>query len=435
MAHGYHEIAFTPTILDLQAEAGSRANYAAMSEGERYAHRLTRREVDFIARRDSVYLASVSETGWPYVQHRGGPRGFIKVLDEKTIGFADYSGNRQYVSTGNFMHDDRVSLFFMDYPNRRRLKMLGRVRIVAPHETEILEPLKDDDYAVQVERGLVITVEGFDWNCPAHITPRYSEHEVRGIMTELADENRRLQAALEHAGRAAPGIRDSELGSGPLALVITGIRQLSPKVRAFELRDAEGRELPPVAAGAHLKVPVRLPNGEVTERHYSIASNPSRRDAWEIAVLRQDQGGGGSRALHTTYEIGMILKVDPPENHFPLHTDGRPAILIAGGVGITPIKSMAQALEQRGADFHLHYAGKSRGAMPFRDRLERHLGGRLSVYSGADGERLDLEDVLRNAPTDALVYSCGPDRLIAGLMAAAGAVGFARDRIRLERFS
>ena len=435
MAHSYHEIAFTPIVLDLQSRAGSRANYAAMSEGERYADRLTAREAEFIARRDSFYMASVSETGWPYVQHRGGPRGFMKILDEKTIGFADYSGNRQYVSTGNFRKDDRVSLFFMDYPNRRRLKMLGRVRIVESHETGILDQLEDADYAVQIERGFVITVEGFDWNCPTHITPRYSEAEVRGVMAELAEENKRLQAELEHAGSHAAGDRDTALGSGPLALTITGIRQLTPKVRAFELRDAAGNELPSIEAGAHLKVPVRLPNGEVTERHYSIASNPSRRDAWEIAALREDEGSGGSRAVHNTWTLGMTLNMELPENHFPLHEDDSPAVLIAGGIGITPIKSMAQALEQRGTDFHLHYAGKDRRAMPFRDRLERHLGERLSVYSSADGERMNLEAVLREAPEDAVVYICGPDRLIAGLMAAAKAAGFPRDRIQLERFS
>tara|TARA_R110002049_G_scaffold177701_1_gene344907 strand:- start:963 stop:2285 length:1323 start_codon:yes stop_codon:yes gene_type:complete len=440
MAHSYHEVAFTPTVLGLQAEAGSREGYAAMGERDRYADRLTDREASFIGQRDSFYMASVSETGWPYVQHRGGPKGFMKVLDEKTIGFADYAGNRQYVSAGNFLHDDRVSLFFMDYPNRRRLKMLGHVRIVCLDEAEILSQLEDPDYPVQIERGYLITLEGFDWNCPAHITPRFTEAEVRSVMAELVKENRSLQAALEstsvkkEVGDASRGGYGA-LGTGPLALTITGIRQLSPRVRAFELRHASGSELPAVEPGAHLKVPVRLASGGVTERHYSIASNPARRDAWEIAVLREEQGTGGSRAVHASFEIGMTLNVGLPENHFPLHADERPAVLIAGGIGITPIKSMAQALEQRGGDFHLHYAGRSRNAMPYRDRLERQLGERLSIYSAADGERMDSAAVLAGAPMNALVYVCGPDRLIAGIMAAARAVNFPRDRIRLERFS
>tara|TARA_R110000823_G_scaffold144958_1_gene275040 strand:- start:5506 stop:6180 length:675 start_codon:yes stop_codon:yes gene_type:complete len=210
MAHSYHEIAFTPRVMALQSKAGSRKGYAAMRERGRYADRLTDRETSFIGQRDSFYMASVSETGWPYVQHRGGPTGFMKVLDEKTLGFADYSGNRQYVSAGNFLHDDRVSLFFMDYPNRRRLKMLGHVRIVGLDEAEILAQLEDPDYAVKIERGYMITLEGFDWNCPAHITPRFTEAEVHSAMEELVEENRRLQAALESSSRNAIPCRDRQ---------------------------------------------------------------------------------------------------------------------------------------------------------------------------------------------------------------------------------
>ncbi len=436
MAHSYHEIAFTPAILDLQSQAGSRDNYAAMSEGSRYADRLTEREGAFIGERDSFYMASVSETGWPYVQHRGGPKGFMKVLDEKTIGFADYSGNRQYVSTGNLRKDNRVSLFFMDYPNRRRLKMLGRVRIVESHETDILARLEDPDYAVQIERGFLITVDGFDWNCPAHITPRFTEEEVRAGAEELVAENRRLKRALENAAANDTGTPGNALlGEGPLELVISGVRQLTPRVRAFELRDPDGNNLPPVSAGAHLQVPVRLASGELTERHYSIASNPARPDVYEIAVLREEEGRGGSRAVHDSFAIGTVLRTGRPENHFPLHQDETPAVLIAGGIGITAIKPMAQALEARGTAFEVHYAGRSRRDMAFRDRLERQLQERLFVYAKADGERMDLEAILRDATADALVYICGPDRLIAGVMAAARAVGFPRDRIRLERFS
>mgnify|MGYP001820200366 FL=1 len=181
MAHKFAEIAFTPTVRAIQSAEGSRASYARMDEGEDYNQLLTERESGFIAARDSFYMASVSETGWPYLQHRGGPAGFMKILDEHTLGFADYSGNRQYVSTGNFLSDDRVALFFMDYPNRRRLKLLGRVRTVGPEEADTLALLEDADYPAQVERAFVIQVEAFDWNCPQHITPRFTETELAGL--------------------------------------------------------------------------------------------------------------------------------------------------------------------------------------------------------------------------------------------------------------
>lgn len=434
MPHSYHEIAFTPSILDLQQKAGSREGYAAMGGDARYAHRLTLREVDFIGRRDSFYMASVSESGWPYVQHRGGPVGFMKVLDDKTLGFADYAGNRQYVSSGNLHHDDRVSLFFMDYPNKRRLKMFGRVRIVEAHEQVLLEKLEDSEYPAQIERAFLITVEGFDWNCPAHITPRFSEPEVAAAVADLAEENRRLRDSLA-AGVGITANQQSALGEGELELVISGIRQLTDRVLAYELRDPAGGELPQTVPGSHLRVPVRLPGGELTERHYSIASNPERRDIYEIAVQREDEGSGGSRAIQESFELGTRLRVDPPANHFSLDASDCPALLIAGGIGITPIKAMAQALEARGVDYHLHYAGRDRGQMAFRDRLQRQLGERISIYSKADGERLELESVLADAPADAVIYACGPDRMISGLIAAAKTVGIPRERLRMERFS
>lgn len=440
MAHSYHEIAFTPKILDLQTDAGSRSGYASMGGSSRYADALTAREAEFIAQRDSFYMASVSESGWPYVQHRGGPSGFMKVLDGKTIGFADYSGNRQFVSTGNFYTDSRVSLFFMDYPNRRRLKMFGRVRVVDAAEADILSRLEDPDYGAQIERAFLISVEGFDWNCPAHITPRYTEAEIEATVASIVAEDHRLAPAPDGEGDAAADTNsnsdgaEAALGNGPLELVISGVRQLATRVRAYELRDPLGNDLPTVEAGAHLRVPVRLASGELTERHYSIASNPARRDVYEIAVLREDEGGG-SAAIHASFEIGTRLLVDPPANHFGLHADDSPSVLLAAGIGITPIKAMAQVLDERRADFHLHYAGRSRIEMAFRDRLERQLGDRVSVYSKADGDRLDLEAVIAGSADDAVFYVCGPDRLLAGVLETARALGIPQSRIRTERFS
>jgi predicted pyridoxine 5'-phosphate oxidase superfamily flavin-nucleotide-binding protein len=196
MAHRFAEIAFTPTVRELQRASGSREGYAAMDGGEDYNYLLSEREAAFIAARDSFYMASVSESGWPYVQHRGGPAGFMKVLDERTIGFADYSGNRQYVSTGNVLQDDRVALFFMDYPNRRRLKLLGRVEIVGIDDEQRLAQLQDPAYRARIERGFIITVAAFDWNCPQHITPRFTASEVEAVVESLREENRELKARL-----------------------------------------------------------------------------------------------------------------------------------------------------------------------------------------------------------------------------------------------
>jgi predicted pyridoxine 5'-phosphate oxidase superfamily flavin-nucleotide-binding protein len=196
MGHKFAEIAFTESVKKIQEEQGSRQNYASWDQGPDYHDTIGNKEADFIAKSDSFYMSSVSETAWPYVQHRGGPLGFMRVIDENTIGFADYRGNRQYVSAGNFTRNDRVALLFMDYPNRRRLKVLGRISLVGKDEPEVLAKLKIEGYRARVERGFLITVKAFDWNCPQHITPRFTQAQVEELMAPIIKENEQLKSKL-----------------------------------------------------------------------------------------------------------------------------------------------------------------------------------------------------------------------------------------------
>jgi predicted pyridoxine 5'-phosphate oxidase superfamily flavin-nucleotide-binding protein len=181
----------------VQKSMGSSKYYDKIGKGEPYNHELGPDEMDFIALRDTFYMASVSETGWPYVQHRGGPPGFIKVLDATTLGFADYRGNRQYVSVGNVLKDDRVALILVDYPNRTRLKLLGHARIVSPDETDLLATLDVPAYGARVERGIMIKIAAFDWNCPQHITPRFTQAEIESVMGNLKEHLADLEAQLQ----------------------------------------------------------------------------------------------------------------------------------------------------------------------------------------------------------------------------------------------
>ncbi len=183
MAHRYTEIMFTDNVKEIQQQKGSRNSYSRFEEGEDYNNILGPKEADFILESDSFYIASVSETGWPYVQHRGGPKGFVKIIDEKTIGLADFSGNKQYISAGNFKGNDRVSLFFMDYKNKRRLKMAGRISVI--NEGDVVGHLTVPDYKAKVERGFIIKIEAFDWNCPQHITPRYTKEDMQPLMDHI----------------------------------------------------------------------------------------------------------------------------------------------------------------------------------------------------------------------------------------------------------
>ncbi len=185
MGHRFAEIAFTPNVKKAQEINGSRRSYARLDKSEVHHDVLGPREATFIAERDSFYMATVSETGWPYIQHRGGAPGFVRVLDQKTIGFADFRGNRQYIRVGNLETHDRVSMILMDYPNRARLKILGRARLVGLDEQDILTRLSLPDYRAVVERGFLITVEAFDWNCPQHITPRFTPAEIEKAVAPL----------------------------------------------------------------------------------------------------------------------------------------------------------------------------------------------------------------------------------------------------------
>lgn len=442
MSRAYTDIAFTPAIRDMQTRMGSRANYEPLDYTEDRRDVLTEREAEFIEARDGFYQATVSETGWPYVQFRGGPAGFLKVLDAKTIGFADFRGNVQYISVGNLQGNDRISIILMDYANRRRLKLLGRVRLVSEAEDPALvAKLELPSYRARVERAFIITIEGYDWNCPQHITPRFTEAEVQGAVqplhTEIAELKEALKAAQAQASASANPVRLPELGTGPLPVRITGIRQLTPRVRAYELRTLDGGPLPAIQAGAHLDVPVQLASGVMSTRRYSISSNPTRRDAYEIAVLHEPEGQGGSAAIHATFDLGMVLHCSMPGNAFAIQ--GRDAtskvILVAGGIGITPIKSMALELLAQGRDFEVHYAYRSRQEAAYLDRLERQIGTRLISYDASQSNRLDPNALLQQVPAGSHVYVCGPSRLIDALTQAAHTQGLSTDRVHHEQFN
>jgi predicted pyridoxine 5'-phosphate oxidase superfamily flavin-nucleotide-binding protein len=275
MARAFAKIAFTANVRAAQARMGSRDAYRATGLGEAEEVALGPHEIEFIGARDSFYQGTVGETGWPYVQHRGGPTGFLKVLGPQTLGYADFSGNRQYISVGNLGGDDRVSLFLMDYPAQRRLKIWGRARLVdEDEEPALLARLESPDYRARVERG-------------------------------------------------------------------------------------------------------------VRERR-----------------------------------------------------DRRHAVLIAGGIGITPIKAMAHALKARSNAFDLHYSGRTAAEMAYRDRLTSDFPGQLHLYfSRVQGApRLDLRATLASAPPTALFYVCGPGRLIEAARAAASELHIPAGRVQYESF-
>ena len=179
MTDNFTELAFTDSVRAQQEKYGTRTAYARMEQGGKFRNQLTWQEQRHIEGRDGFYLSSVGENGWPYMQFRGGPKGFLKVIDDNTLAFADFRGNGQYISTGNLQAGNRASLILMDYANQQRLKIWAEVDILqADTDEALLQQLTMPDYKARIERLVLLKVQAYDWNCPQHIKPRYTIDEL-----------------------------------------------------------------------------------------------------------------------------------------------------------------------------------------------------------------------------------------------------------------
>ena len=195
MRRKFTEIAFTPGVKIAQTRYGSREIYDNFVQQGITEDTLAQKEIEFIRARDSFYLGTVGSNGYPYIQFRGGATGFLKIIDDKTLGFADFKGNRQYISVGNLTESDRVFLFLMDYAHRRRLKIWGRAKVI-DNDPELLSKLIVPDYIAEVERGILIKIEAMSWNCPQHIPIKYSAAEVAAKVAPLEARIEELETEL-----------------------------------------------------------------------------------------------------------------------------------------------------------------------------------------------------------------------------------------------
>ena len=190
------DVAFTPSVKAIQEEKGSRAAYAKVEQGHGWEQRVTPELKEFLAQRDMFYLGSSNAEGQPYIQYRGGPAGFLQVLDEQTLAFADFGGNRQYITLGNLAENPKVIIFLIDYLNRRRIKIWGTAKVVED-DPELLDQLRDESYPSRVERAIVFNIEAWDVNCPQHIHQRLPATQVAEVVGQLKAKIERLESELE----------------------------------------------------------------------------------------------------------------------------------------------------------------------------------------------------------------------------------------------
>lgn len=197
----YGKLAFTDAVKALQEANGSRRSYDRM-EKQHVTEGLSSNEIAFIEEQDHFFMASFGENGFPYIQHRGGPRGFLKVLDPKTLGFVDFGGNKQYISVGNLQTNPNVALIMVSYPQRARLKVYAKAKVVALAEDPTLfEKIDPADYPHRPKRMMVLDVQAFDWNCPQHITPRYTVEEIQAAFETQKEYIAKLELKIQAQGR------------------------------------------------------------------------------------------------------------------------------------------------------------------------------------------------------------------------------------------
>lgn len=178
------DIAFTPSVKVIQEKFHSRSSYARMEQSGGWQSGVTEELTQFLNNMDSFYLSTSNASGQPYTQHRGGPKGFLKTIDNKTLAFADFSGNRQYITAGNLSENDKAFIFLMDYPNKTRIKIWGTAKVVVD-DKELLESLSDPSYKARLERVIVFTVEAWDMNCRQHIQQRFTEEDIKSFTEPL----------------------------------------------------------------------------------------------------------------------------------------------------------------------------------------------------------------------------------------------------------
>ncbi len=361
-----------------------------------------------IAAADTLFVASAHPEHGVDASHRGGRPGFVRILNPRRMRIPDYPGNSMFNTLGNFAVYPRAGLVFLDFDNSRTLQLTGRV-----------EMLWDQHDAGDETGG----------------TCRYWEFEIEHWIESALPRQLRWEL-LDYSPHnpVAPSAMSNEATS--LRLRVLQTTQEAHGIRSFRLGALDGAELPAFAPGAHLPVHIRLADGKEVIRHYSILSSPNERRHYEIAVLLEADGRGGSRFMHEQLQADDVLDAELPRNDFPLATDATHNILIAGGIGITPILSMLRSLMHEQASLELHYAARSAKHLAYQSQVTQLAGDKAQLYlsEGPAAARLNFDELLSTPKKEHHVYVCGPVRMIEAVRGAAARAGWSPDQIHFESF-
>jgi len=359
-----------------------------------------------IAAANTLFVASAHPDHGVDASHRGGRPGFVHIINNQQLRIPDFAGNSMFNTLGNFVSYPYAGLVFIDFEHGLILQLTGR--------PEILWDADDP----QGETGG---------------TKRYWQFDITGwqestlpchFSWELLDYSPHIPVLKK------PSVNNK------LLLKIEQIQQQSNRVKSIRLRAPDGQQLPEFQPGAHIQVKVKLPDGSEANRHYSLLSHPNDREHYEIGVLKEAAGRGGSLYMHEQLGEGDTLEIHAPKNDFPMADKAEHSILIAGGIGITPILSMMHKLASSKRSFEMHYSSRTLDGLAFRNRIEHIAGNNAHFYASRDpqSQRLDLEQLLSTPKPGVHVYFCGPRRLIAAIRDTAEAQGWPAAQIHFESF-
>lgn len=346
--------------------------------------------------------------------YRGGLPGFIKVLENNTLLIPDYQGNSMFNTLGNIHLNPKAGIIIVDFEHSRVLQLSGCAKILWQQEDNA-------DHSAGTKRFWQLSVEkwqetlipkGINWSFQD-----YSPHNPRALK-------------LKEAGLISH--RENE----KIALGIRRVINKSPRIKQYQLVAQAGDELPSFEAGAHLPIEVKLGNGETLLRHYSILSSPLNKGGYEIAVQKEEVGRGGSKAIHESFQLGSVVQAFPPRSEFTLKQDDHHKVLIAGGIGITPMLSMLRQLSETGVSFEFHYAARSDADLAFKEEVLALAGEYAFFYvsEGVQAHRLDILALIQASKPHSHIYICGPLSLINSVRELTKAQGWEDSRVHYESF-